>query len=85
MNFKITLNGNTAASIKAHGIAIRTAALALQDALVAAREVVHGRNYPDPEWTGHADDIAAHNANLAAAQACGAYGLRIAVAATHQE
>tara|TARA_R110000851_G_scaffold325604_1_gene493688 strand:+ start:5368 stop:5619 length:252 start_codon:yes stop_codon:yes gene_type:complete len=83
MNFKITLNGNTSASIKAHGVAVRTAALALQNALVAAREVTHGRNYPDQAM--QEQDVDTHYANELAAQACGSYGLRIAIAAQRQE
>tara|TARA_R110002167_G_scaffold74809_6_gene209114 strand:+ start:2160 stop:2420 length:261 start_codon:yes stop_codon:yes gene_type:complete len=86
MNFTVNSNGNTAQSIKTHGLAIRKAAQQLQEALTAAREVTHARNYQTQAATlGHDKDIRAHEERVKMALACDEYGLQMAIDAHGQE
>tara|TARA_R110000744_G_scaffold2592_3_gene10311 strand:- start:198 stop:458 length:261 start_codon:yes stop_codon:yes gene_type:complete len=85
MNFIVNSNGDTAQSIKAHGIAIRKASQQLQEALIAAREVTHARNYQTQAATlGHDKDIRAHEERVKMAIACDGYGLQMAIDAYGQ-
>ena len=72
------LNGNTAADFEKHARAINEAASALQAALVAAREVTHGRNYQSGQTAeDRARDITRHEGYIHACLAVEMYAVEI--------